>query len=402
MKVSVIVPVYNVEKYLAECLDSILKQDFDEYEVICVEDCSTDNSKNILVEYENKYPQMKCIYNEKNKGLSGSRNAGIKQASGNYIMFVDSDDWIDSNAIEFLVKFVEREAVDVLYYCDQPFFENGVKSRVTVSRNSYKKYENVIYSGKELLFNLMSDNICNKSCAQLAFINREFLINNILFFDERIIHEDVLFYFLCLMKAKRVSCVDKQLYHYRCRAGSITDVITPYRAKSMWIVIIEIFNYWKNNTFDEHGNVAVKRYLSRVIRLARKYTGTLENVKLCFENPADQFFYEQMTGNIESYSFCKFDLEILKEYKKIWIYGGGSVGIEVLQYLKQNGILPQGFCVSKRCENKQLCGLNIVEFSDIKPDGNDFFIVAVTDAYKNEIENTLIGNSINNYLTLDF
>nr|MCR4662874.1 glycosyltransferase [Endomicrobiaceae bacterium] len=106
-KVSVIVPVYNVEQYLRQCLDSIINQTFKDFECICVNDGSTDNSLTILQEYSKKDNRIKII-NQKNSGSSVSRNNGIKQALGQYVSFVDADDWITDNYLEILYnKIIE-------------------------------------------------------------------------------------------------------------------------------------------------------------------------------------------------------------------------------------------------------------------------------------------------------
>ncbi len=98
-KVSIIVPVYNVENYLDRCLDSLINQSFDDIEIICINDGSTDNSLSILKDYEKKDARVKII-NKDNSGVSDCRNNGINVANGEYIVFVDSDDWIDVNMIE--------------------------------------------------------------------------------------------------------------------------------------------------------------------------------------------------------------------------------------------------------------------------------------------------------------
>ena len=100
-KISVIIPCYNVEKCLEECLDSVLKQTFNDFEVICVEDCSTDNTLDILQKYKNKL-SIHVVHNDANKGQAESRNIGLKLAKGDYIYFLDSDDIITPNCLEIL------------------------------------------------------------------------------------------------------------------------------------------------------------------------------------------------------------------------------------------------------------------------------------------------------------
>ena len=101
VKVSIIIPVFNTGNFLNNCLNSILKQSFEDFEVICVDDGSTDNSLNILKSYENKDYRIK-IFTQNNKGAGAARNLGLKHVNGEYILFADSDDWFEDNAFQFL------------------------------------------------------------------------------------------------------------------------------------------------------------------------------------------------------------------------------------------------------------------------------------------------------------
>lgn len=114
-KVSVIIPVYNVEAYLRRCMDSIMRQTYQDYEVLCVNDCSPDNSKHILEEYAGKYPNIvRIIENEENMGQGRSRMRAVKQAVGDYIMFIDSDDYVAENYIERFMSEVKAEPYDIV------------------------------------------------------------------------------------------------------------------------------------------------------------------------------------------------------------------------------------------------------------------------------------------------
>ena len=116
IKVSVTVPVYNVAKYLPRCLETILNQNFSSFEVICVDDGSTDGSSKILKDYAKRYPQLKIIH-QSNQGLSVARNTAMKEAIGKYIMFVDADDFLYSrNALDYLYSYAEFHNSDVVIF----------------------------------------------------------------------------------------------------------------------------------------------------------------------------------------------------------------------------------------------------------------------------------------------
>ena len=105
-KISVIVPVYNVEKYLSECLDSIINQTFPDFEIICVNDCSTDKSGNILEDYSRKDNRIKIFYHQFNQGLGAARNTGLKNAHGKYVQFLDSDDYFELTLLVYLENYI--------------------------------------------------------------------------------------------------------------------------------------------------------------------------------------------------------------------------------------------------------------------------------------------------------
>ena len=112
-KVSIIVPVYNVEKYLRKCLDSLINQTLKDIEIICINDGSTDKSLEILEEYKNRDSRI-ILLNQENSGQSIARNNGIKKATGEYIGFVDPDDWVENNMIKCLIDEIKSEKVDLV------------------------------------------------------------------------------------------------------------------------------------------------------------------------------------------------------------------------------------------------------------------------------------------------
>lgn len=128
MKLSVIVPIYNVEKYLPRCLDSLLRQGLEagEYEIICVNDGSPDNCASILGEYEQRYPDLFCVITQENQGLGGARNTGAALAQGEYVTFLDSDDYLIDNAYNYLLTHFCQDKPDVLCYNKIHIFSNGV------------------------------------------------------------------------------------------------------------------------------------------------------------------------------------------------------------------------------------------------------------------------------------
>lgn len=220
-KISVIIPIYNVEKYLRECLDSIVNQTLKDVEVICVDDGSPDHSAEIASEYVAKYSNFKLIHKE-NGGLSSARNAGLDIAHGQYIYFLDSDDYLERNALKELHTRAVADDLDMVYFNAVPFADGeGLEQTHSVYRKDYDRQGD--YSGVhtgQAMFAMMRKNreFLGSSC---FYITRRSLIeeNGLRFYDG-IIHEDNLFTFQCTILARRVGYSDRKYYNRRLRSGS--------------------------------------------------------------------------------------------------------------------------------------------------------------------------------------
>lgn len=250
IKVSVIIPVYNVENYLKECLDSVINQTLKEIEIICINDGSTDNSGEILQKYKKKDSRI-SVYEKVNGGLSSARNTGLSKAIGKYIYFMDSDDYLETEALEILFNQSEKLTLDILYFSGKSFWENETLKE---SRSHLKNYyERVsmerVLSGIDMMRELHI-NGCYLVSACLQFINRKFLEKIGISFYEGIIHEDNLFTFLTMIKAQRTACIETILFNRRIRENSITTNKEGIKnAIGYYVCLKEIFHYIENHIF---------------------------------------------------------------------------------------------------------------------------------------------------------
>ncbi len=242
MDLSIIVPVYNVEEYLAECLRSIYKISSLRYEVILVNDGSKDNSYKIIEEFKNLYPNKTIVINKENGGLSSARNAGLKAAKGKYVSFIDSDDFIDPDEFEkFVIKGI-KSRLDIAvgnmrYYIPGKIGEPLFRSR------RIKDLETV--SGVEFLYSLFQNPKCYREEVVDDIYRRDFLIKNKLFFNEEIVHEDSEFTTLAYLKAKKVKYIDKAFYFYRQREGSIMNKVSEKSILSLEKICEKLFSEYK-------------------------------------------------------------------------------------------------------------------------------------------------------------
>ena len=220
--ISVIVPVYNAEKYLQKCLDSILEQTYQNLEIIIINDGSTDNSGQICQEYEKQDDRI--IYIEKqNSGVSDTRNAGMDRMTGTYVTFVDSDDWLEPNYVKFLYEKVIEYQADIVVGNYTSFNESNSVFYFHISTDYYEKvYDNksvipCLYDAKELL----------KSALIVPWgkIYKKEIIANLRFPINRI-GEDALFNLKALLDSEKVVYVNKSAYINRVREGSLSNTWT--------------------------------------------------------------------------------------------------------------------------------------------------------------------------------
>ena len=241
-KISVIVPVYNVEKYLNKCLDTIISQTFSDIEIICVNDGSTDNSRKILEEYKNKDSRI-VIVDKKNGGLSSARNAGMKVAKGEFISFIDSDDWLEETMLEKLYNSMTTLKTDITICAVHQFDES--KQEIDDSCEYFtlgyfdESFDNKVFSYKDTKSFLT--NVCVMAWNKLY--RKSFLDECKAEFPDGLIFEDGPFFFSIFFKTQRVSIVRDFLYYYRInRTGSIIK-----KGGKQFFDIIDVVNLMCNS-----------------------------------------------------------------------------------------------------------------------------------------------------------
>ena len=211
--ISVIIPVYNVEQYVESCLNSVINQSYTNLEIILVDDGSTDRSGEICEQYALKDSRIKVIH-EENAGLGESRNRGLRIASGDYICFVDSDDWIEEDYCKELVQAAERTNSDIAICGYNECFKDGKKPKV--------KYDGCFTTtGKEILHYTMTAN--SKYWFNISVWNKLYKreIISELWFKSRV-YEDIMYNAESMYRANKIAYVNKCLYNYRInREGSI-------------------------------------------------------------------------------------------------------------------------------------------------------------------------------------
>lgn len=249
--ISVIIPVYNVEKYLIECVDSVLNQTYTNFEIILVDDGSTDESGRICDEYAAKDSKVKVIHQE-NKGLSEARNSGFFNATGKYVYFLDSDDWILPETLEKLLDKAERKNADMVFF-DAYSFEDG-RPEKEIKQNYQRKNLYKTDRGYKVFSELQKHKEYH-SAVPLMFLRKIFLEENKICFEPGILYEDMIYTYEVFCRADSVAYICENFYQRRYRSNSImTSKKTSknfYSAKCVYSNVCKVSQ--KLNLSEEEG-----------------------------------------------------------------------------------------------------------------------------------------------------
>lgn len=304
MKLSIIIPVYNVAPYLEKCLDSCLAQHLtaEEYEIICINDGSTDNSLEILERYAKQHPDKIKVLSQENQGLGASRNNGLKIAKGEYIYFVDSDDWIE----EYSLDKITTKGEEVLMF-SHGYSEKGNCQQIV---NSNWILTDEVCS--------LSNNFLNTG-APTYWFRRLFLIENNLIYNPRMYYEDVEYTPRVMHKVNTFREISIPIYHYRIRAGSITQTMSTKHLDDLLVVAKHLHTYimeqdivgtiWER-FFNQYMFSTIHTFLHNSIKLPHKERKFYFS-ELKIEDTILDYLYSKATA------FLKIKLLLLrnKQYK---------------------------------------------------------------------------------------
>lgn len=259
--ISIIIPVYNTEKYLVRCLESIVTNTYKKLEIICIDDGSTDNSLNILNHYAKKDPRIKIIQQDR-KGPSAARNKGLDAATGHYISFVDSDDFVSWNAYEILQTVVYENDLDIVMFGGNTFASDDVPNWITDTLNTrYHYYKNC--DGCRVVFNEKAA----RPFLWLHLVRRDlFETSPKIRFDETMeLGEDQLVQFQYVPRAKNIMVIDDKLYNYRIsRSGSLMQMYSSrvnMKAKTHVELAQKLIDAWKKEDIFEDNEGLLSTFL---------------------------------------------------------------------------------------------------------------------------------------------
>ena len=295
---SIIIPVYNVEKYIGRCIESCLKQDLPqvEYELLIVNDGSSDGSMEVVCQYARQTGNIRIIEQE-NAGLSAARNTGIKAARGEYLWFVDSDDDIKADILKQLVYKAYSKRLDVL--C---FGINVIKENETCVYSIYAEKEDFVYDGVNYI-----SKVIMPASACVALYRRKFLLDNDLCFKVGVVHEDQEFTPRVYCMAKRISYINVPAYNYWVRTGSImtSPEKRARKAKDLLVICDSLYLFTK-----EHIKEGSAAYNTMISKINFAFSQSLRN-------------YTKGSSTIEEYKkkpYYPLDISVEGEKRNRWKY----------------------------------------------------------------------------------
>lgn len=259
-KLSIIVPVYGVEKYIDKCLNSLVKQSLKEIEIIVVNDGTKDNSQKIVDKYVKKYPDKIKSYIKENGGQGSARNYGLKKASGEYIGYVDSDDFVEKDMYKKLYNKAKENNYDIVVCGNYNVSEDYQNKNIDAFINNYNTDLENIFFGKMAVWN--------------KIYKRDILIKNKLEFKEKVWYEDLAFTLKAIMNSNTFAFIDEPLYDYLIREGSTMNNSNVKRNLEILDAFNDILSYIQHNKKEEYFSkiefLAIDHiYISAIVRVLK-------------------------------------------------------------------------------------------------------------------------------------
>lgn len=401
INISIIVPIYNVCEYIAQCMESILKQENVTMQVICINDKTADNSMDIVASYKNKIKNLDIYENEYNMGLSSTRNVGISHAIGEYLFFLDSDDYLEDNCLSKLYEYAKENALDALTYDSVKF--SGDEYMKEYNPDSYvRKNKYKIEKGERLLELFLDNNDLIRTACGTMYKTEFIKKNNILFMDH-IYHEDIPYTFEATMKAERAGCLNITVYHYRQRYGSITKVPRYDRLiKGLMAGYDKIYKL--SSLFEKESSKTVaQRYLSPIRTMMVNYLVEYASLGMTYDKDIENFVRQHsilQDVNIEEYIGSEAWNKMCK-INKASLYGAGWVCKRLYWVLKKQIEFDKIYVSNMQDNPKELFGLRVCQWEGTAE--NDIpVIVALSNKNKEQIVERFRQDNFYNYILLDF
>lgn len=283
-KISVIIPIYNVEKFIRECLDSVLSQDFSDFEAVCVDDCGNDGSMSIVEEYAARDPRIRIVRHERNRGLAPARNTGMQASAGQNILFLDSDDLLAEGALSHLYEAMQKGGADIVVGHFHAFPDEDDAALMTSAEHLNRRFNAL--SARDISVSLENFQKELKTIYGVVWgmlYSVDFLkAHHIAFPEKHLYHEDMCFFLKCYSALPTFRCIDAPVALYRMRRNSITNSKdrrnAVKRKRDFRICLQDAFDHMVRQYGEEKGSrliELIKGHPSYRRMLEKRYLGGL-------------------------------------------------------------------------------------------------------------------------------
>lgn len=412
-KISILIPAYNVEKYIGECIESVLQQEFNDFEIICVDDASTDNTLSILEQYAGTDARIRIYSHEVNKGQSSARNLAFSYATGEYVYMLDADDKLCDGALSALYEICKKDNLDVVGFETFQFMDDeSLTDKLPAQMIQYRSTE--VLNGREALIYCMENEVFSLSVP--TFMMRlEYLKEIKLRFVEGILHEDVGYIFELITRAKRIRFLHDIYFKRRVRANSTMtkgftdkniegyiksflksfeierDLTTQYE-KDENARFYKAFRKWQR---DIYGRIC-QLYLSSEKDIYGKPGGNIdESVR--------QLFHVIKLNNIgiaQTEDILEGTIDHFDHVTEVYVCGTGQYTNRTIKEMAALDIVVKGVLVKEK-SRESFMGFPIYEISSVE-DKNTKVVLSVSRYYADEYMEELKYNGLHNILKVKF
>ena len=405
VKVSVIVPVFNAERTIRACIESLRLQTLQDIECIFIDDASGDGTYKVLEEYQKKDPRVIVLHNNENIGAAASRNRGLEMAKGEYVQFVDADDYLDLEALERLYMAAEAQKAEMCYLGMQAHFESTA-DELRVQEGIRGKYPG-LYSGKELIAQFVENKefflyLCS------VFYNNAFIREHSLSFRNLRIGEGGDFILRALCRAEKVMVCNEKYYHYRVHESSVTHEANAKRNLLIGQIVqyADVLQYFSQHENAKELIVCLEDQHKKMAGEIQRLTADeIKQVEACLTTDYYRHVFHLLQQRSNVYGI-KLDERVLSKIRKkpfLIIYGAGYASKEVIELLQIHEIEILGFAVTKRKKGQMsLYGHHIFEIQElVKYNDKSLVLVAANKIYNEDIKNTLEKYGFRDYFFLN-
>ncbi|MBR6403094.1 MAG: glycosyltransferase [Eubacterium sp.] len=397
-KVSVLIPAYNVEKYIEECLDSVLNQTMQDFEIVCVDDCSTDETLRILREYGERDDRIHVYIHDKNEGQSAGRNLALSKAVGEYVYMLDADDKLVPEALEELCNAASEDNLDLIgfetrNFADEEMFENNARIKTITYRDTE------VLNGREALTYCMDTETFSLSVPTFM-MRREYLNENSIRFVEGILHEDVGYILELIVRARRVRFLHKVYFLRRIRANSTMTVgFTDRNIEGYIRSFCRAFDL-ENEPEIQDALIMEPEFEMALRKWQRDIFGRLNQL---YEQNSD-VISKMKGGNVTEeirrifeivkLSHFRIDETKAKQFTECYLCGTGQYTRRAIQALGDQGVIIRGIISLENDKQKAFGGFPVISAEEA--DSEIPVILSVSKYSKDEYKQILKNNNLIN------